>query len=156
MAGHRKPQAIATRHDDIKVLNAVPTDATPIPACVEINPDAAEAWYAIAQYEDLFTPADAPLREAYCMEFAFARQATMDMCDANGGYKLTVEDDRGNVKKNPAFAVYQDSVKELRMLSGLLGLDPLTRTRLNLNKTAAVSMASDIPNQIRNRIINGS
>lgn len=68
--------------------------------------------------------------EQYC-------QAYSNFCKAQkevDHFGVLLCDDNGAYKKNPAFTAVTEASRELRGLSAQLGLDPASRTRINVGK----------------------
>ncbi|MTI12642.1 phage terminase small subunit P27 family [Sansalvadorimonas verongulae] len=69
---------------------------------------------------------DLPILMAYCNSFSYMLEADREITD-NGFYTITAD---GGKKKHPAVNVRNDSVSQLKMLGSMLGLDPLSRSRV--------------------------
>lgn len=69
---------------------------------------------------------DLPILLAYCNSFSYMLEADRDIT-AHGFYTETGD---GGQKKHPAVNVRNDAISQLKMLGSLLGLDPLSRSRV--------------------------
>ncbi len=78
-------------------------------------------------YTKVITDADVRALEAYCIHYSNFRKAQEEV-ERNG---FTVAGATGGITKNPACTVVKESAAEMRALSGVLGLDPASRTRIN-------------------------
>ena len=78
----------------------------------------------------VLSDADVRALEAYCIHYSNLRKA-QEHVDQNG-FILTGA--TGGSIKNPACTVVKESSAEMRALSGVLGLDPAARTRINVGK----------------------
>ena len=155
MAKGRKPNRLAQCHNAPQELAAHPIDAQTgveikMPEQLSFLPAAEECWHMITDGQTRFSTYEVPLLEQYCMAYAAARQAQLEMIDvANGRLEVVTRPEGGKPFRNPAFNAWKDATDKMRQLSGVLGLDTLTAERLNLTRAAAVSMSLDIPTKIR-------
>lgn len=141
----RKPQAIARASDRISDSRVM---AMPMPEVVSLVPDARQCWDIIVR-GGTFSDSDEVMVTEFCMAYAANRQAWRDMHDdATGALVLTVNTASGDLRKSPSWTIWKESVDIMRHLSGVLGLDPLTKERLNLTKATTSSIAADIPAKV--------
>lgn len=151
MSRGRKPKADIVSQPDTAHL--IPVDAETgaaleMPPSLSISPYAEQTWHLVMDNQTRFRRQELPLVEQYCMAYAISRQALDNMCNGDGTIQTTVSTATGGVAQNPDFRTWKDSVNQMRQLSGVLGLDTLTATRLNLARTATASLAADIPQKI--------
>ena len=78
----------------------------------------------------VLTDADLLAFEKYC-HWAEVFELAQKNIRENG---VTIPTVTGDMKKNPAVTAAKDASAELRALSGVLGLDPAARTRINVPK----------------------
>lgn len=64
--------------------------------------------------------------EAFCAAYDRWRTAEREVAAAG----ITVVDDNGNVKKNPAVTVVNEAMRQFATFGSMLGLDPAARGRL--------------------------
>ena len=69
------------------------------------------------------TPLDGAGLESMCLAYHVMKMAAAELAEAGG----THEDDRGIVRKHPAFQVWRDSQATFRSWAGEFGLTPLAR-----------------------------
>ena len=74
----------------------------------------------------VLTVADAGTLLVYCNSFSMYMQAEKEISKVG----LVVSTGEGGTKKNPAVNVRQDAASTLARMGSLLGLDPLSRTKL--------------------------
>ncbi len=68
--------------------------------------------------------------EQYCVTYANFCKAQTEV----DHYGILMCSDKGEYKKNPAVTAVAEASRELRGLSAQLGLDPASRTRINVGK----------------------
>ncbi|ELU16552.1 hypothetical protein CAPTEDRAFT_121710 [Capitella teleta] len=69
---------------------------------------------------------DLPLLLTYCNTFSYMLEADKEITE-HKFYTVTAD---GGLKKHPAVNVRNDMVSQLKMLGSMLGLDPLSRSRV--------------------------
>lgn len=92
---------------------------------------ALQAWLdiePILSESRVLTDADIRALESYCIHYSNFRRA-QESVEADG---FVVQGATGGLIKNPACTVVKESSQEMRALSGVLGLDPAARTRINV------------------------
>ncbi|BDM64549.1 hypothetical protein NFHSH190041_20010 [Shewanella sp. NFH-SH190041] len=90
---------------------------------------ATRVWVTQSQVlisRQLLTEADLPILLSYCNSFSLYLQAEQEVSE--GG--LTVSTADGGLKKHPAINARQDALSSLIRCGSLLGLDPLSRTKI--------------------------
>lgn len=78
----------------------------------------------------VLTDADKQNLVGFCMAYKHMVEGYQDV-EENGA---VLTQPTGTVVKNPAFTAYMESANQMRQFSGLLGLDPASRTRINAGK----------------------
>lgn len=73
----------------------------------------------------VLTAADGHNLEMFCIAYATWRHAV-----AEAGREITIKQENGTVKKNPALSAANESLKQVQSLGAVLGLDPANRTRI--------------------------
>ncbi len=69
---------------------------------------------------------DLPMLLSYCNSFSMMLEADRDILE-DGFYSQTAD---GGKKKHPAVNVRNDAISQLKMIGSLLGLDPMSRSRI--------------------------
>lgn len=103
--------------------------------CIEPPPqlrdeNAIDIWNTTSEIliqRKVLSLADAAMLLVYCNSFSLYLEAEQEVLD--GG--LTVMSAQGGAKKNPAVNVRQDAISALMRAGSLLGLDPLSRSRVS-------------------------
>lgn len=86
-------------------------------------------WKSVVEELDdknLLTVLDASLLEEYVTQVDLSIQAD-DLLKKHG---LVVEDDKGNLKKNPAVDIKNNAAKNIKSIGSTLGLDPMSRAAM--------------------------
>ncbi|WP_219906100.1 phage terminase small subunit P27 family [Photobacterium leiognathi] len=92
--------------------------------------NAVEMWKTSAEIliqRQVLTLADAAMLLVYCNSFSLYLEAEQTVL-LDG---LTVSSAQGGAKKHPAVNVRQDAISAMMRAGSLLGLDPLSRSRVN-------------------------
>ncbi|MNM21453.1 Phage terminase, small subunit [compost metagenome] len=95
----------------------------------DLGPWGVEAWEAVAPWltrVGILTSADHHNLEAFCAAYQRWRMAEQEI--AREG--LTVLTVKGDLKKNPACTVANESLRQIASFGAALGLDPSSRARL--------------------------
>lgn len=87
---------------------------------------------------------DGPALEALCVNVAIMREAAGEL----KGAPMLVPGSHGNVKRHPAFDVFQTAQGEVRTWCERFGMDPATRTRLGLAELQRRSLATEMNAQL--------
>lgn len=101
----------------------------PLPA--GFNSREKTAWKTLLdglEAEGLLDHADAPLYEAFAVQWARLREARADVHKRG----LVVENERGQVVANPAVRIERDAIDRVRQLADQLAIGIQTRASLNL------------------------
>lgn len=73
----------------------------------------------------VMTMADTHNLEMFCISYATWRHSV-----AMAGREITILQDNGTLKKNPALSAANESFKQLQSIGALMGLDPANRTKI--------------------------
>ena len=91
--------------------------------------NATQMWQTQSQVlmnRQILTLADLPMLLSYCNSFSLYLQAEQEVTKSG----LTIETADGGLKKHPAMNARQDALSTLIRCGSLLGLDPLSRTKM--------------------------
>lgn len=94
-----------------------------------LNSFAKKLWNSVVEELDdknLLTVLDASLLEEYVTQVDLSVQAD-ELLKQHG---LVVEDDKGNLKKNPAVDIKNNAAKNIKSIGSTLGLDPMSRAAM--------------------------
>lgn len=103
------------------------TRVNPPPECRDDN--AKQIWKSQSKLmieRGTLSREDFPMLLSYCNAFSMMLEADRDITK-EGFYSETAD---GSKKKHPAVNVRNDSVSQLKMIGSLLGLDPMSRSRI--------------------------
>jgi P27 family predicted phage terminase small subunit len=73
----------------------------------------------------VMTMADIHNLEMFCIAYATWRH-----CIAEAGREITILQENGTLKKNPALSAANESFKQVQSIGALMGLDPANRTKI--------------------------
>lgn len=107
--------------------------AVNITAPAWLDYEATRIWDIVApqlRAQRVLTAVDLHNLEVFAVNYSRWRKAHDDI-EING---ITVSTADGNIKKNPAVTVANESAKLLGSFGALLGLDPSSRSRINVGK----------------------
>ena len=147
----RKPKTDAIRRQGAQNVasHVVEECSLAMPSEVSLLPYAEQCWHIITDGQTRWKQHETPLLASYCVAYAGMRQAVDNMTAAGDGtMEVVVMGPMGGMLQSPNWKVFNDAVKTMRSLSGVLGLDTLTAELLALTKTATASLAADIPGKV--------
>jgi P27 family predicted phage terminase small subunit len=99
-----------------------------LPAPDWMSADARAEWNRVMPaliQRRILTEADLGGVENYCAAIASARQCDRELQNRGHVY----EDEKGNLKRNPASIAHKDALNSARLLAAELGLTPVSRSR---------------------------